>query len=828
MSRRLPLLLAVPLAFMMPSVGYMQPRPAQQTSQPEPGQERATASPAQLSLQHAMINRYCVTCHNSRTLRGGLALEVMNIDNAGEHPEIWEKVIRKVRGGVMPPANNPRPDKPTLDGLASALEESLDAIAAVKPNPGRTEALHRLNRSEYHNVIRDLLTLDVDATSMLPADNGSYGFDNIAGVLKVSPLLMERYLSAAQKISRLAVGAPVPPTTETITLPTDLAQDDRLEPLPFGTRGGTAIRYNFPADGEYNIKVELLKNRDGLIFISEPHQLEVSVDGERVKVFPIVPAPRRGRGRGGAPVDVNAADAPGSSVNADEPTGDPQSGVFEVRIPLKAGPRVVGVTFLKKTSAEVETLRQPFLRPAWAYSEFLVAVGSVTISGPFAAAGGAPREETPSRNRIFVCHPTKPAGETACAKTILSTLARRAFRRPVTDQDVQALLAFYNDGRASQLDFEGGIELALRRLLVSPEFLFRVERDPVGAAPGSVYHISDLELASRLSFFLWSSMPDDELLDVAARGHLKDPVELERQVRRMLSDTRSEAFVKNFAGQWLYLRNLPAARPDNALFPDFDENLREAMQQETELFFDSIVHEDHSLLDMLTANYSFINERLARLYGVPNVYGSQFRRVVFPADSPRHGILGQASLLTATSQANRTSPTIRGKWILENVLGTPPPAPPPNVPSLPETNDGNKVMTMRERMSQHRANPVCASCHALIDPPGFALENFDAVGEWRTLSEAGTPLDASGALPDGTKFDGANGLRDALLGRSGAFVTTATEKLMTYALGRGLEYYDAPAIRNVVRSAQANNYRFSSLVLGIVSSTPFQMRRSKS
>jgi hypothetical protein len=677
----------------------------------------------------------------------------------------------------------------------------------VKPNPGKLPALHRLNRTEYHNAVRDLLALEhFDVALLLPADDSSYGFDNIADALWVSPTLLDRYLSAARRISRLAVGDPgLPLMVEIYRLPVDLAQDDRFEDLPMGTRGGAVIRRDFPLDGEYVIKVT---QAVGPRF-PDPHQLEVSVDGERMQMFTVggdLPA-EGGRG---------ATETSPGPVQRRRPAPPRE---LQVRVPIKSGPHVVAITFVKKSSAQSEDVLQPFLRPGrGGLGPYL---GSVTITGPYAAAGGG---DTPSRRRIFDCRPASTAEEATCAKRIVSTLARRAYRRPVTDSDLQLLMPFFDAGRA-EAGFEMGIQRTLERVLVSPSFLFRVERDP--AVPDTASHVSDLELASRLSFFLWSSIPDDQLLDLAMRGRLKEPFVLEQQVRRMLADSRSASMVNNFAAQWLYLRNVAAARPDPRLFPDFDEGLRQAFVRETELFFDSVLRENRSVTDLLTANYSFVNERLAKHYGIPNVYGSHFRRVTL-TDVNRRGLLGEGSILTLTSYATRTSPVLRGKWILENVLGAPPPAPPPNVPTLKTENESTgKALTMREAMVQHRANPVCAGCHARMDPLGFAMENFDALGSWRARSGSDVTIDASGVLPDGTKFEGVAGLREVLLQHPEQFAMTVVEKLMTYALGRGVEYYDAPAIRTITRAAARSDYKLSSLVLGIVKSTPFQMRASR-
>ena len=737
-------------------------------------------------------------------------------------PALWEKVVRKLRAGAMPPAPRPRPDEATYAGFIARLESELDEVAEADPNPGRTEAFHRLNRAEYRNVVRDLLALDVDVAELLPADDGSYGFDNIAGVLGVSPTLLDRYLSAAKKVSRLAVGSPdLPPTAVTFRRSADDAQDARLAGLPFGTRGGMAIPYNFPVDAEYRIRVRLSRDTaDNLAPFTDRHELDVSLDGEHLQTFTVgEPAPE------GAPRNSpEYLEWRTRQRRVDEN--------WVLRVPVPAGPRTLRVAFRQKTAAYPETLRQPYLRPytntTGGDTRYQPYLESVVVTGPYEASGAPPAVETPSRARIFTCRPETgdAAGARECASDILSTLARRAYRRPVTGRDLDVLLAFYDDGLRDG-GFEGGIELALRRLLAGPEFLFRVVRDPSAAAPGTNYRLTDLELASRLSFFLWSSIPDDELLDVAVSGRLHEPAVLEGQVRRMLADERASALVENFAGQWLYLRNVPALTPDENRFPDFGEALRRSMRRETELFVESVLREDRSVLDLLTADYTFVNERLARHYDIPNVYGSHFRRVALP-DATRRGLLGHGSILAATAYPTRTSPVLRGKWVLENLLGTPPPLPPPDVPSLEETTGEGRPLSMREAMEQHRGNPVCSSCHRLMDPPGFALEQFDAVGKYRTHNEANAPIDASGILPDGTVFEGAAGLRDALLQRPDLFVTTLTEKLLTYALGRGVEHYDSPAIRAIVRDAERDDSRFSSIILGIVESVPFQMRRSAS
>ena len=762
--------------------------------------------PAEAADARALLDQYCVTCHSDRLETGGLSLETVDLTHASASADRLEKVIGKLRLGAMPPVGMPRPDEATYTGLAAWLETELDRAAAAHPNAGRTETLHRLNRAEYENVIRDLLHIEgLDFSVMLPTDDASYGFDNIAGILGMSPTHLDRYMSAARNISRMAVGdVTMPPSGETHMIPPDLSQDDRLEHLPFGTRGGTLLRRYFPVDGEYVIRFQA-HTGTGISAEEEPNYIELTVDGERVFFEEMAQKPVAHTGSGS---DVVA------------------STDWEVRTPINAGLREIAVTFVQTTSAQVEDLLRPYLRPPGISAFKLTRMGGysgpyvaqVSYTGPFNVTGVG---DTPSRQRIFVCRPATPSEELPCARQILSTLTRRAYRRPVTEADLAPLLGFYATGRA-QAGFDQGIQLALERLLASPEFLFRIERDPQEVAANTAYRVSSLELASRLSFFLWSSIPDDELLEVASRGALQDPAVLEHQVRRMLADPRAEALVTNFAGQWLRLRNVPGTSPNTRLFMDFDETLRRAFRRETELFFGSIMREDRSVLDLLDADYTFVNERLARHYGIPNVYGSRFRRVTLTSEN-RRGLLGHGSILTVTSQANRTSPVVRGKFILDNLLGAPPPPPPPNVPLLEETQVNG---TLRQRMEQHRSNPVCAACHKTIDPMGFPLENFDAVGAWRT-EDAGAPVDAGGAMPDGGTFEGVAGLRTVLRGRaSGLFVTILTDRLLTYALGRGVEYYDAPALRAITGDAARDQYRFSSLILGIVNSVPFQMRQS--
>ncbi len=768
----------------------------------------AAATPPPFNAR-TFLNTYCVTCHNQRAKTAGVMFDTLDLANVPADAQVWEKAVRKVRVGMMPPQGAPRPDPAASHALLSWLETRLDAAAAANPNPGRP-LVHRLNRVEYSNAIRDLLALDVDAASLLPPDDSGYGFDNIADVLGVSPVLLERYLAAADRISALAVGDPeITPGSETFIIRQDASQDRHIEGLPVGTVGGGLLRTTLPLDGEYVIQAKLFRTNLGAVRGMESAlQLEITVDGERVHLVPF-----------GGGADFLAA------IKNPTEAGNEIDARFTVRVPLKAGPHTIGVAFVQKT-AHLPWKLQPFVRSSndtldatgWAH------IDRFWISGPFNPTGPG---DTPSRRRIFVCRPLTRAEEDPCARRIISTLARRAYRGQVTAGDLQRLLAFYRTAREEQ-SFEAGIQYALQRLLASPKFAFRAERDPANAAPGSVYRIGDLELASRLSFFLWSSIPDDRLLEAATAGKLRVKAGLEQQVRRMLEDPHSQALVTNFAGQWLYLRNLKNQIPNSLEFPDFDDNLRQAFQRETELFFDSIMREDRNVLDLMTADYTFINERLARHYGFPNVYGSQFRRMTH-IDEARHGLLGQGSVLMVSSHTDRTSPVVRGKWILDNLLGAPPPEPPANVPPLKEKGRNDKVQSMRERMEEHRTNPACASCHKIMDPIGFALENFDAVGAWRTRDGGllGTPIDASGQLMDGTKVDGVVTLRQALLKQPEIFVGTLTEKLLTYALGRGLTSDDMPVVREIVRDSARQSYRFSSLIMGIVNSAPFQMRKAQ-
>jgi hypothetical protein len=773
---------------------------------------RLVAAPSTAALstnkeQRALLDKYCVTCHNQKSLTAGLALDKADLTNVSSSAQIWEKVIQKIRGGMMPPIGMPRPERPALDAFVASLEHELDQAYWAHVNPGRV-GIHRLNRAEYGNAIRDLLGLEMDVSSLLPADDANYGFDNIADSLTLSPALMERYLSTAWKISSLAVGDPkTPATTYTFRNRPDLSQDRHIEGLPLGTRGGILVKYNFPLDAEYRFKVRFWGNTVNTVRGLElPSQVEVTLDGARLKVATI-----------GGQQDADLGNT--------NPTASAEQVAkrVELQIPVAAGPHNVAFTFLQQSTGPTVELLQPYLREKVdpINTAGIPEIDWVSISGPYKPTGAG---DTPSRRRIFTCRPASGADPMPCARQILAPLARRAYRTSTSEAEMERLLGYFQRGRNEGESFDAGIESALAYILVNPQFLFRTETDPAQAAPGSAYRISDFELASRLSFLLWSSIPDDELLAAASAGKLSEPAVLEQQVRRMLQDRRSNALIENFFGQWLYLRNLKATVPDQQIFPDFDDNLRQAFLRETELFTESIVREDRSVVDLLTANYTFVNERLARHYGIPNVYGGQFRRVALtdpalPSRNARRGLLGQGSVLTVSSYANRTSPVLRGKWILTNILGTPPPAPPPNVPPFNEAASG----TVRERMVQHRSNPACSGCHSVMDPVGFAMENFDAIGRWRT-KDSGAAIDASGALPDGAKVDGPAAMIDALAARPEQFVRATTAMMLTYALSRGLEYYDMPVVRTIAGQAAKRDYRFSELVMGIVKSPPFQMR----
>jgi hypothetical protein len=776
--------------------------------------------PQSASTGRELLDKYCLGCHNQKSATAGLALDTLNVDKIEDRAAVWEKIISKLRTGAMPPAGRPRPDTKDYRFLIGHLESELDRAAAENPNPGRP-LIRRLNRAEYTNAVRDLLAVDIDGASLLPIDEVNHGFDNIADALSVTPVLFERYMAAARKISRLAVGErKAEAVFEKYEVPKFLLQDDRMsDDLPFGSRGGLAIPYNFPLDGDYTVRIFLQRNsRDYIRGLAEQHQLDVRLDGERIKLLTVGGGDEL-KGKPGPP--FSQANTIGDAVSETYEHGGAEEHL-EVRFSAKAGSRTIGVTFLNKDSVTEGVFRAPMTQFEMVqYKGGNPYIDNVVVSGPFNPTG---LSDTSSRQKIFVCRPSAAADEEACAGKILSRLARFAYRRPVTDRDVRALLRVYTTDRDAD-GFESGIQAAIERILVGPEFLFRIEQDPVAADPDTVYRVNDIELASRLSFFLWSSIPDDELLKVAENGKLKDPIIFEQQVRRMLRDRRSRALIANFASQWLYLRNIAAKTPDPVLFPEFDENLRQAFQEETELFIESTLREDESVLRLLDSDYTFLNERLAKHYGVPNIYGSQFRRVTLPPEfAARRGLLGQGSLLTVTSYANRTSVVLRGKWLLENVLGAPPPPPPPNVPSLDDNDPEHQALPLRQLMEKHRSNPGCASCHAPMDPLGFALENFDAIGRWRT-ADGKTPVDASAVLPDGTRFNGPSGLRSVLLTRSEDFVHVVADRMLTYALGRGLEYYDAPTVRRIVREAAQENFRWSSLILATAKSMPFQMRR---
>ena len=783
------------------------------------GQPAGGAAAGPAGPDGAILERYCAACHNERLRTANLVLDRADLGQVGEAAELWEKVLQKLQARDMPPAGRPRPDDATYDAFAGWLAAGLDAAASARPNPGRSAPVHRLNRAEYANAVRDLLAVEIDGRELLPADDASYGFDNIGDVLTMSQPLLERYLSAAQRISRLAVGDPDVGAGEAIYgASRSFRQDDRMgEELPFGTRGGITLRHTFPLDAEYGIRIELqraiMSGRlkgvgDRRADPAERHPIDVRLDGRLVKRF-----------------DVGPADIVGGVESTGGLQALQQLGTeLLVRVPVQAGPHTVAVTFPKRSGAP-EGLRLPLPTRSFSHNDDaggLPAIASVTIGGPYDVAGVG---ESPSRRRIFVCRPAAAAGEERCAERILSALARRAYRRPVSGTDVEPLLRAYRARRLAGGDFDTGIQAGLAAVLVSPHFLFRVERDPPGLASGTPYRLDDLELASRLSFFLWSSIPDDELLALAERGRLGAPDVLAAQVRRMLADARAAALVENFFGQWLYLRNLGRLQPDAELYPAFDDGLRDAFRRETELFLASQLREDRSVVDLLRAPYTFLNERLAAFYGVPNVYGSHFRRVSLTGGR-RAGLLGHGSILTATSYANRTSPVLRGKFVLEAILGAPPPPPPPDVPALEDAGAAERPRSTRERLEQHRRNPACATCHAKIDPLGFALENFDPIGAWRE-TDNGVAVDSSGTTADGASFDGPREFREALLARRDLFVANVVRKLLTYALGRGLEHYDQPAVRRIMRQAAEDDYRWSALIAEIVASPPFRMRSAQ-
>ncbi len=753
-----------------------------------------------------VVETYCLECHDAAGREAGLSLEGVDLDDVAADPETFENVARKLRGRQMPPSGGPRPDAETYAGFVAYLERRLDAAALAQPEPGQA-SIHRLNRTEYGNAVRDLLALEVDASEFLPADDEGYGFDNIADVLRVSPSLLEQYLAASAKIAALAVGDPETPSVTAVYRPAqDLAQAVHVEGLPLGTRGGLKIRHNFPLDAEYEFDVFLVRNIVGYMTGLEwAHELEIAVDGTRVFLAQV-----------GGEADNLMSDE-NMSAAANEIDARLRTRTF-----VTAGPHDVTVAFLERSAAEThEPLELHTRNLDLQDMNGLPIVDYVNLRGPFNAVGPG---DTPSRERIFTCRPADESTARVCATEILSTLARRAYRRQPTEQDIATLLSFYDTG-AARGGFDLGIESALRVILTSPRFLFRDEPDPAGVAPGSLYALDDNALASRLAFFIWSAPPDDELLELATQGKLGDERVVEQQIDRMLADSRAAALVQNFAGQWLFLRNLQSTRPDVEEFPDFDDNLRRAMRRETELLFEHILREDLSVNELLTADYTFVNERLARHYGMPEIYGSYFRQVPV-TDEARRGLLGHASILTVTSYPNRTSPVLRGKWVLENVLGTPPPPPLPNVPALEDNEAGKVARTLRERLEAHRANPICATCHDVMDPIGLGLENFDAVGKWRTR-EPGGEIDSHGQLADGTPIAGAAELRAALTADPEQFARVFTSKLLTYALGRGLEAYDMPTVRRIVREAEGDDYRFSALVKGIANSAPFRMRRAQ-
>lgn len=767
---------------------------------PKPAENRAAgAQSGDATTERAVLDRYCVGCHNAKLRTANLMLDKLDLTHLADHAEVGEKVIRKLRAGMMPPAGAPRPAPAVTNTLVSWMENELDRSAVTYlPPPG----LHRLNRTEYTNAIRDVLGLQVDATKFLPPDDSTHGFDNVAGALTLSPALMEAYLSAAGKISRLAVGDVSAPTQAVFEVPADTAQNYHIEGLPFGTRGGILIKYQFPADGEYSFKVKGVTGYfQAVLGGVKGEQLEVTVDGERVRLFDW---------------DKEISNTTGNGKSTQ-------------RIPIKAGLHAIGVTFLATNDIPGSELNRPFQRTMNTPGSipgflFYPHVGQVWIEGPYNAKGAT---ETAARKKIFVCRPATAAEDAPCARSIITTLVKHAYRRPATPADVSALMQFYQDGRSDNGSFDDGIEAVVQRVLADPEFVYRLEPEPANLTPGKTYRIGDMALASRLSFFLWSTVPDDQLIDLAAKGKLHEPAVLEAQVRRMMADARFEALVTNFTGQWLGVRSLKTAEPVVNIFPDFDDNLRLGYQREIELFFASIAREDRSVLDLLTANYTFVNERLAKQYGIPDIYGAQFRRVTLPPElDMRRGLLGKGGLMTVTSNAARTSPVTRGKWFLQTFVGVSPPDPPPNVPAIKErpvdTTGNAKPPTMRQTMEMHHTNPVCASCHSLFEPMGLALENFDAVGGWRTL-DGESPIDANGVLVDGTKVDGVASLRNWVLSRQDQFVRVVTEKLMTYALGRGVEYQDMPEIRSIVHESAPGNYRFTSIVLGIVKSPAFQM-----
>ena len=780
-------------------------------AQQAPAPSQASAAPGARPL----LQQYCVGCHNDRLKSGELSLAGVDPNDVNAHGPLLEKVVRKLRGGTMPPEGRPRPDKAVMEAFITSIETSLDRAAAARPNPGRV-ASRRLNRAEYVNAIRDLIGLDVNGAELLPSDMAGFGFDNNADVLSITPSLMSRYIAAATKISRLAVASP---DNRPLMQVYKVGFEDRSarsgEDMPFGTRGGLAVRHNFPLDGEYVFKLRLKRNGtvstiDGIE--EDAHQIEVRIDHGLVKRFTI-----GGKFKGRNPgllIAVPEDDREGQAIHDYRQTADDE---LEVRLTIKAGARLVTAAFTDSAPSPENMFRARVRGGPGDAEGNAPGVDMLYISGPFS---GTVPAETPSRQVIFSCRPAAEREEAACARRIIAGLARRAYRRPVTDADVTPLVAIFDEGRAER-DFDAGIERAIEALLSSPKFLLRVEHQPAGTAVGTPYRVSDLELASRLSFFLWRSLPDDELIDVAAKGQLKTPAMLAQQVKRMLADKRASRFMKDFSEQWLEIRNLQALEPDTQLYPAFDDSLRKAMARETELFFESQVRDNRPIQDLMRADYTFLNEQLARHYGINDVFGSHFRRVIL-TDERRHGLLGQGSVLTVTSYANRTSVVLRGKWVLENLLGSPPPPPPPNVPPLKENDGRSKPTALRERMEEHRNNPVCASCHSRMDPLGFALEHFDPVGQWRE-TDSGAAINATIKLAD-REIDSPKAFREALLTNTDEFVRTVTEKLLTYALGRGLESFDAPTVRAIQRDVARQESRWSALILGIVRSPQFQMR----
>jgi hypothetical protein len=791
--------------------GRMPQAPASSGSAPAGAAAPAPAPVTPIAYQE-MLSKYCITCHNQKAkIPAGapLALDAANLKDPGSDAAVWEKVVRKLGVGAMPPQGSPTPGAVELNKFRSTLISSLDAAAAKQNNPGHY-VLHRLNRAEYANAVRDLLGVDFDVAELLPSDGGDFGFDNIASALKITPILMEGYLTAALRISDLAVGdAEAAPGTATFSISTVVTQRQHVDGLPLGTRGGMVKSYNFPADGEYVFYGRLLRTvAEGYVGVEgheTPFQFIVTVDGEQVFSAPV-----------GGKQDHESS---GKNIVISREEVDKR--MTSPRIPITAGPHEVGFTFIDRPAAE-QNAWQPVLRDSLeAHNPSgIPRLRTGNIEGPFNVTGIS---ETPTRKRLFTCKPTTAAKEAPCATEILSNVARRAYRRPVGPNDMEAPMSFYSDARMKGGDFDAGIRAGLARILASPAFVFRSESDPANLPEGAAHRVSDLELASRLSFFLWSSIPDDELMSLATAGRLRDPQVLGAQVKRMLADPRSDALMNDFTGQWLQLRNLDKVTPDLLMFPDFDDNVRQAFRKETELFFTSIVRENRSVLDLLDADYTFVNERLARHYGIKGVYGDRFRKVQV-TDPNRRGLLGQGSFLSLTSVANRTSPIIRGKYVISNFMNTPPLPPPANVPQLEASAPKDRPSTVREQLELHRANAVCAACHRSMDPIGFALENFNAVGQWQDVTKDGLKIDSAGVLFDGTKVDGPVALRKAMLARPEVFVGTVTEKMMIYALGRGLEPVDMPVVRSIMRGAAKNNYAMQSIVLGIVQSSPFQMR----